>query len=50
MRKGDRYSSPVIKEIHTNSKVFVLKKGDVFYKVLCDNETGYIPKWSLEDK
>ena len=50
MRKDDRYSSPVIKEIHTNSKVFVLKKGDIFYKVLCDNETGYIPKWSLEDK
>ena len=50
MRKDDRYSSPVIKEIHTNSKVFVIKKGDIFYKVLCDNETGYIPKWSLEDK
>jgi len=50
MREADRYSSPVIKEIPTNSKVFVLRKGDVFYKVLCENETGYVPKWSLEDK
>jgi len=50
MRESDRYSSPVIKEIPTNSKVFVLQKGDIFYKVLCDNETGYVPKWSLEDK
>jgi curved DNA-binding protein CbpA len=50
MREFDRYSSQVIKEIPRNSKVFVLHKGDVFYKILCDNETGYVPKWALEDK
>lgn len=50
MRSADRYNSPVIKEIPTNSKVFVLKKGDIFYKVLCDDETGYVPKWSLQNK
>ena len=50
MRRANKYSSPVISEIPTNSKVFVIQKGDVFYKVLCNNETGYVPKWSLEDK
>ena len=50
MRKTDRYGSAIIKEIPTNSRVMVIQKGDVFYKVLCDNYTGYVPKWSLETK
>jgi hypothetical protein len=50
MRKTDRYGSAIIKEIPTNSRVLVIQKGDVFYKVLCDNYTGYVPKWALETK
>ena len=50
MRRSGKYDSAIIKEIPTNSKVFVIQKGDVFYKVLCDNSTGYVPKWALEEK
>jgi len=50
MRRYDRYNSPIIKEIPTDSKVLVMEKGDVFYKVSCGGETGYIPRWALETK
>jgi len=50
MRKADNYNSIVIKNIPANSEVFVLEKGDTYYKVSFNNQEGYIPKWSLQVK
>ncbi|MVN21384.1 DnaJ domain-containing protein [Mucilaginibacter arboris] len=50
MRKSDNYSSVIIKVIPTNSQVFVLEKGSMYYKILFDNSTGYVPKWTLQTK
>jgi len=50
MRRSDDYSSPVIEKIPANSKVFVIEKGNAYYKVNYDNYVGYVPRWSLETK
>jgi len=50
MRKFDDYSSEVIKTIPANSKVSVLGKGAVYYKVAYNNTEGYVPKWALQMK
>lgn len=50
MRKFDNYGSEIIKVIPTNALVAVLEKGAVYYKVLFDNTTGYIPKWNVLKK
>jgi len=50
MRKLDNYSSAVIQVIPTNSQVAVLEKGNYYYKVLYNNDTGYVPKWTLKTK
>jgi hypothetical protein len=48
MHQLDNYGSAIVKVIPTNSKVFVLAKGGTYYKVLFDNASGYVPKWTLE--
>jgi hypothetical protein len=50
MRKIDNFSSEIIKAIPTGSKVFVEKKGAVYYKVRFNNVVGYVPRWTLEAK
>ncbi len=50
MRKSDDFSSQVIEKIPANSKVFVMEKGNAYYKVAYDNYVGYVPRWSLETK
>ena len=50
MRKFDNYVSEIIKVIPTNSPISVLEKGTVYYKVLYDNTTGYVPKWNILKK
>ena len=50
MRRSDDYSSPVIEKIPANSKVFVMEKGNAYYKVAYDNYVGYVPRWALETK
>jgi hypothetical protein len=50
MRRSDDFSSPVIEKIPANSKVFVMEKGNAYYKVAYDNYVGYVPRWSLETK
>jgi hypothetical protein len=50
MRKFDNYSSAVIGTIPANSKVSVLARGAVYYKVAYNNSEGYVPKWALQDK
>jgi hypothetical protein len=48
LRGEDNYAADVVKVIPGNSKVFVLAKGDAFYKVMFDNKTGYVPKWTIQ--
>lgn len=50
MHKLDDYNSAVVKVIPTNSKVFVLEKGDPFYKIKFNNIAGYVPKWTVKAK
>ncbi len=50
MRKFNDYGSEVIERIPANSKVFVIERGDTYYKVSFNNAIGYVPKWSLEIK
>ena len=50
MRKFNDYGSAVIERIPANSKVFVIEKGDTYYKVSYNNDVGYVPKWSLQIK
>jgi len=50
MRKSGNFNSEVIKMIPANSAVFVLAKGDTYYKVSFNNNMGYVPKWSLQTK
>lgn len=50
MRRLDDYTSAVVKVIPSNSKVTVLEKGQRYYKVSFDNETGYVPKWTIRTK
>jgi len=50
MRRSDDFGSPVVEKIPANSKVFVMEKGNAYYKVAYDNYIGYVPRWSLETK
>jgi len=50
MRKTDQFGSVITETIPENSKILVLQKGGVYYKVSFNNVVGYVPKWSLEVK
>ena len=50
MHESDNLSSKIIREIPTNSIVSVIEKGDSYYKVRFDGETGYVPKWTVKTK
>jgi curved DNA-binding protein CbpA len=50
MRRFNDYGSDVIERIPANSKVFVIEKGNTYYKVSFNNDIGYVPKWSLQTK
>lgn len=41
------YTSAVINKIPDHSKVTVLGKGRQFYKVEYDDQTGYVPSWTI---
>ncbi|QKJ29556.1 DnaJ domain-containing protein [Mucilaginibacter mali] len=41
------YRSAVLANIPGNAKVQVLEKGAGFYKVAFNNQTGYVPKWTI---
>ncbi|MGI4750719.1 MAG: DnaJ domain-containing protein [Janthinobacterium lividum] len=47
LRKTGSYNADIIQVIPTGSKVFVLEKGSVYYKVQFENSIGYVPKWTL---
>ena len=50
MRRRDSYNSDVVEKIPANASVTVLKKGDVFYQVMYNHATGYVPKWTVQVK
>ncbi|MDB5131909.1 MAG: dnaJ 2 [Mucilaginibacter sp.] len=50
MRESGNYSSAVIAILPADSKVYVMEKGNIYYKVSCNGSIGYIPKWSLQRK
>jgi hypothetical protein len=50
MHESDNLSSKIIRAIPTNSIVSVIEKGDNYYKVRFDGETGYVPKWTVKTK
>ena len=50
MRSRDSYNSDVVEKIPANASVTVLKKGDVFYQVMYNHVTGYVPKWTVQVK
>ncbi len=50
MREKDDFNAAVIKTIPANSRVYVLQKGDAYYKIVYNGYSGYVPKWSLEIK
>lgn len=47
MREAAKISSPVVKEIPGNSEVYVLQKGDAYYKVKFNGVEGFVPKWTV---
>ncbi len=50
MREQDNLSSEVVTAIPNYSQVDVLEKGDRYYKVRYNSNTGYVPKWTLQVK
>ncbi len=50
MRSQDSYNSEIIEKIPANASITVLKKGNIFYKVLYNHTTGFVPKWTVEVK
>lgn len=47
MREAAKISSPVVKEIPGNSAVYVLEKGDAYYKVRFEGVEGFVPRWTV---
>ena len=41
------YTSAVLNKIPDHSKVTVVEKGRQFYKVIFEDQTGYVPKWTI---
>ena len=41
------YRSPVLASIPSHAKVHVLERGNSFYKIMFQNQTGYVPKWTV---
>ncbi|MHB8209287.1 DnaJ domain-containing protein [Mucilaginibacter sp.] len=50
MREQDNLSSEVVEQIPNHSQVDVLVRGDRYYKVRYNHNTGYVPKWTLQTK
>lgn len=50
LREHDRFNSTIIASIPANSRVFVLERGNTYYRVLYASSIGFVPKWSLKQK
>lgn len=47
LHESPNYTSAVLSKIPDHSKVTVVEKGRQFYKVMYDDQTGYVPKWTV---
>jgi len=50
LRAEDKFYSNSVATIPANSKVWVLEKGDTYYRVSYNNTIGFVPKWTLKEK
>ncbi len=50
MRQSDSFDSEIIERIPDNSLVYVLQRGDLYYRVSYNNHIGYVPRWSLQER
>ncbi|HTK20489.1 MAG TPA: DnaJ domain-containing protein [Mucilaginibacter sp.] len=49
LHESPDYTSAVLSKIPDHSKVTVVEKGRQFYKVVFEDQTGYVPKWTVND-
>jgi hypothetical protein len=47
LHEQPNYTSAVLSKIPDHSKVIVVEKGRQFYKVTFEDQTGYVPKWTV---
>ena len=47
LHESPNYTSAVLSKIPDHSKVTVVEKGRQFYKVAFEDQTGYVPKWTV---
>jgi len=47
LHESANYTSPIVSKVPNHSKVTILEKGDQFYKVTFNDQTGYVPKWTV---
>lgn len=50
MRQQNRFDSNIIAAIPANAKVYVLERGNTYYRVFYDHNIGFVPKWALKQK
>lgn len=50
MRRYDSFNADLIKTIPADAKVYVLERGNSYYKVMFENTVGYVPKWTVLSK
>lgn len=50
LRQQNKFNSNIIASIPANSKVYVLERGDTYYRVFYDHNIGFVPKWALYQK
>ncbi|GAB2692733.1 hypothetical protein GCM10027037_15180 [Mucilaginibacter koreensis] len=50
MRETASYNAETMATIPSNSKVTVLERGGLYYKIKFEDRIGYVPKWTIQDK
>jgi hypothetical protein len=50
LRARDAYNANIVASIPANSKVLVLERGQVYYRVCYDKSIGFVPKWALDEQ
>jgi len=50
MREQDHFNSNIVASIPANSRVFVLERGNTYYRVFYQKSIGFVPKWALKQQ
>jgi curved DNA-binding protein CbpA len=50
LRAYDAYNANIVASIPANSKVLVLERGQIYYRVCYDKSIGFVPKWALDEQ